>query len=153
MHERVQNRLWGIAALLIGLAGLAHSGRIVALAAGQHDWVPVQATVVQSLTTKQTKGSGFTTHTTSHFAYRYEVEGRVYTANWYSFWSAGGSRSIGTAIYEPGNSLTIYHHPSRPEIAVVERVRPSVFVWMIAVFALVFAVRGAVMVKTGTASG
>ncbi len=151
--SRLSNRLWGVAALLVGLAGLGYSGRVVVLASGQSGWVPVDATVVQSHITQRTKESGFTTHTSSHFAYQYEVGGRTYTADRYSFWSVGGSRFTGTELFEPGDALTVFHHPDRPEIAVVERVRPSVFVWMVVIFGLVFAVRGAVMITTGTAAG
>jgi len=151
--NRLQNRLWGLAALLVGLAGLGYCGRIMVLAAGQSVWVPVQATVVQSHSTQRSKGSGFATHTSAHFAYSYEVDGQVFTSSRYSFWSVGGSKSSGIRHHEVGDSITVFHHHERPEIAVVERERPSVFVWMIVVFALVFAVRGAVMIRTGTAAG
>lgn len=150
---RLSNRLWGVAALLAGLAGLGYGGRILVLASGQSGWLPVDATVVQSHTTQRTKASGFTTHTSSHFAYRYEVAGQVYTADRYSFWSVGGSRSRGTGLFEPGDVLRVFHHPERPQLAVVERIRPSVFVWLVVLLGLVFAVRGAVMIATGTAAG
>ncbi len=153
MQDRTKNRLWGIGAILVGLAGLGYSGRTLVLAAGQHSWVPAQATVVQSDSTERTKGSGFSSQESWHFAYRYEVEGQSYTANRYSFWSVGGGKSSGVAIFNPGDSITIYHHRRQPELAVVERVQPSFFVWLIAIFALVVAVRGAVIVKTGTAAG
>lgn len=126
---------------------------MIVLAAGQSGWIPAQATVVQSHTTKSQKGSGFSTHQSYHFSYGYEVDGKAYTASRYSFWALGGSKSSGTEIYRLGDSLTIYHHSKRPEIAVVERVRPSVFVWIVVVFALVFIGRGVVMIKTGTAAG
>jgi hypothetical protein len=146
------NRLWGVAGLLVGLAALGASGRIIVLAAGQDDWIPVEATVVQSHTTQRTKGSGFTPRTSSHFAYRYEVDGQTYTADRYSYWSVGGSQSTGTENFDPGDALTAFHHPDRPEIAVVERVRPSVFVWVFVVFGMAIGVRGAVMIATGRAA-
>lgn len=107
MRERTKNRWWGIVTLVVALAAFGYSCRIIVLAAGQSKWAPAEATVVQSHNTQRTKGSGFTTHTSSHFAYRYEVEGRVYTANRHSFWFLEGDRSSGTQIYQPGDSLTI----------------------------------------------
>ena len=153
MREHLKNRLWGVSALLLGLVGLAYTGWILVLAATQNSWIPAAAQVTESRVTRTTKGSGFTTNTSSHFSYQYEVAGKTHIASRYSFWSASGGGFEATQRYQVGDRITIHHHPTRHEIAVVEIVQPSVFVWVIVAFSLVFSVRGAVMVKTGKAAG
>lgn len=153
MREHVKNRLWGASMLLLGLAGLGYSGWILVLAANQEAWIPVTAQAVASKTTWHSKGSGFTQQATSNFAYQYEVAGKQYTASRYSFWSAGPGKFEGTKLYQVGDRMTIYHHPTRYGIAVVDKVRPSVFFWIVPIFSLIVAVRSAVMVKSGKASG
>ncbi len=139
--------------MLLGLAGLLYVGQIMILAAGQHDWVPVEAVVEQSYSTKSVKGSGFRTYTSHHFKYSYQVDGLQYTGERYSFWSVSGEPPTGTALYRRRDKLIVYHHPTRPRYAVVELKAPSFFTWLFGLLALLIAIPGGWMLWSGTSRG
>jgi len=153
LTEKTSNRLWGLAGLLLALAGLFYVGKNIFLAAGQDDWVPVPAVVVSSETTKTSKGSGFSTYYSSRFKYRYQVDGIRYTGDRYSFWSLGGDPSEGVALYRPGDHLTVYHHPTYPHYAAVELRSPSLFTWSAGLLLLLIAIPSGWMLWTGKSNG
>lgn len=153
IKETTSNRLYGLAGLLLALAGLFFVGKNIFLASGQDDWVPVNAVVVESYTTKSVKGSGGRTYTTQHFTYNYQVDGKQYTGDRYSFWSLAGEPGTGVALYHPGDHLTVYHHPTWPRYAVVELISPSFFTWLAGLLLVLLAVPAGWVLWTGKANG
>jgi hypothetical protein len=150
---KTSNRLYGLAGLLLALAGLFFVGKNVFLASGQDQWVPVPAVVVQSYTSKSSKGSGGRTYYNSHFKYRYQVDGTAYTAKRYSFWSLGGDQATGVDRFRPGDQLTAYHHPVWHHYAVVERKSASFFTWVSVPLLLLIAIPSGWMLWTGKSNG
>jgi hypothetical protein len=147
------NRLWGLGGLLLALTGLFFVGKNFFLASGQGEWAPVPAVVVQSYTSKSSKGSGGQTSYNSHFKYRYQVDGIQYTANRYSFWSLAGDQKAGVDRFHPGDELTAYHHPKWHRYAVVEQRPPSFFTWMAGLLLLLIAAPSVWMLWTGKSNG
>ena len=147
------NRLWGVGALLLCLAGLYFVGRNLFLAAGQDTWLPVPAVVLTAHRTTSTKGSGGAVNVNFHFRYEYEVDGTRHIGDRYSFWSLGGNQGAGVERFRPGARITVYHHPQWHDQAVVERIAPSFFTWITLPLLLLVAAPAAWMVWTGKSNG
>ncbi|MBK5967492.1 hypothetical protein CCR91_01530 [Thiorhodovibrio winogradskyi] len=56
-------------------------------------------------------------------------------------------------LYRVGHSLTVYHHPTWPGYAVVERMSPSFFTFSAGVLLLLVAVPAGWMLWTGKSNG
>ncbi|WPL13114.1 DUF3592 domain-containing protein [Thiorhodovibrio litoralis] len=72
------------------------------------------------------------------FAYEYQVDGKTYSADRYSFENVGGDRSVGIQRYDPGDRVTVYYNPEKPSTAVLEKKNPGFFVVVVLVFGIAF---------------
>ncbi|WP_206171934.1 DUF3592 domain-containing protein, partial [Thiorhodococcus mannitoliphagus] len=87
------------------------------------------------------------------FKYRYQVDGRPYTASRYSFSSLAGEQKAGVDRFSPGDKLTAYHHPTWHHYAVVERKSPSFATWLAGLLLLLIAIPSGWMLWTGKSNG
>jgi hypothetical protein len=132
MHElnfRWGNFLGG-GLLLLLIAGflLFYSGMTIVASLGQVFWQQTEARVTEAFARTS---SGTHPRTSVHFRYVYQVNGREYSSHRYSLANVGGAENEGVKQFNEGDRITIYYDPENPSMAVVEKRRAGIFVYVI----------------------
>ncbi|HEY8596875.1 MAG TPA: DUF3592 domain-containing protein [Thermomicrobiales bacterium] len=109
------------AAVLIGmLAQIAIAVRDLVLGRGSASWSAVDGVITDSGVVRRGTRNPYR----AAIAYRYTVEGRTYRGQRRHYGAEGSYLPAGAAAiaarYPVGAVVTIYHHPTRPGLAVLE---------------------------------
>ena len=135
--------------ILLLLAGWGYYRTLPTLLAvtGQAQWDSVPGVVTRS-SSQRVSDRNASYKLIYNFEYEYSVDGKTYTSDRYSLASAE-TEYQGYKALEAGTKVQIYHHPKRPGLAVIERGRPGIFIYLLIALSTFFAWLGIGMTWTG----
>ena len=122
---------------MLALSAICIGGAAYTLVQGfaQDSWVEASGTITQARFAAPTEPGK---PTRAIFAYQYQVDGKIYSTDRYSFENVSGDRSTGIQRYNPGDQVTVYYNPQNPSVAVLEKKKPGFFVFVVLIFGIVF---------------
>ncbi len=101
---------------------------ILTKAADQDGWPETRGIVTLSRVEVPTTESQKSTH--YYFAYEYQVKGKAYRSDRYSFDTVGGSQAVAVKHYRKGDQVRVYYDPQDPSYAVLVKEPPGLFVYL-----------------------
>lgn len=138
--------IWGLAGIVFSLGIIGSAAQVVYWGFAQDNWVPTEATVVRSQRVVMGGGTKAPRYV-YRFRYQYEVGGTVFEGERFSYQYASPSPIQGVQRFAAGDPLTIYYDPRQPRRAVVEKARPSIWVYAFGALGLPFLIAGVLMIK------
>jgi hypothetical protein len=133
----------GAGLLLLGVICISSSAYVLLRSSGDDAWHETEGAI--TLARLERTQPGGQQRQRALFAYEYEVDGKTYRSDRYSFATLGGERTVGIAHYSRGDTVTVYYDPDHPSTAVLIKRRPGVFVYVVPVFGFLF-----LMASTGS---
>lgn len=115
---------------MLAISMLCLGGSVFTITQGsaQNDWSTASGTITQArIAPPSTPGK----REQRHFVYEYEVDGKTYSSDRFSFASVGGDRTAGIQRYRPGDPVVVHYNPKQPSIAVLEKEQPGLFVYVV----------------------
>ena len=127
----------GLAYLVLAVICFVGAGFTLSNSSGLETWPNTQGIVTMSYVDHGIPDTS-QRNTRYQFSYEYQVDGKTYRSDRYSYASVGGNQSEGVKRFNKGDKVTVFYNPDDPSSATLIKQGPGLFVYLILVLGLGF---------------